>query len=570
MLLWLRSSRELKPVPSCNRKAVVVLREPESTGAEMSLPRTVADVLAQHVTLEVEGIDRMYLNVYVPQLQREQGVVNFFRFHRGHQFASSALMDPITKSFVAALKGFARRAHIPLFEFRKGQRKDDIARQFFSRFTAQEGVVFIGKAQEKTPVFRTERRRNPQTGISFPWIVRSTAIVNHFYIYCLDRDFGPFFLKFSTYFPYNAKLCLNGHEYAKRQLQRKGIDFEALDNGVLHCADPKRLQAICDGLSGEKIDALLRKWLRRLPHPYTARDRRAGYRYDISILQAEFSLTQVLDRPVTGRVFLEEVIRENLDIGRPAQVQLIFDRRVTRRTPGRFRTRVITDGVIPSLHVDYKNTRIKQYHKEGRALRTETTINNTRDFGIGRKLKNLPALRQIGFQANRRLLDVQRVSHDCFIGEDAFQRAVRPIEVEGQRASALRFGDKRVQALFAVLVLFSLQLRGFTNAEMRLLLAQLLGINPAQYPPGRMTYDLRRLRLHGIIERIPRSHRYQLTPGGMRIAVFFSRTYARLLRPKLAEIMPTAPPPTQSSLRSAFDRLESEIRACCQDEKLAA
>jgi hypothetical protein len=338
---------------------------------------------------------------------------------------------------------------------------------------------------------------------------------------------------------------------------------------VLSCDDPRRLQAICDGLSAEKIDALLRKWLRLLPHPYEARDRKAGYRYQISILQAEFSLTQVLDRPVTGRVFFEEVIRENLDIGRPSQVQLIFARRVNKTTPGRFRTRVITEGVIPSLHVDYKNTRIKQYHKEGRALRTETTINNTRDFGIGKLLKNLPALRQIGFQANRRLLDVQRISHDCSIGEDAFDRVVRPTEVNRQRASALRFGDKRVPAMFAVLVVFSLHLRGFNNQEMRALLAQLLGLDPATYPIGRMTYDLRRLRLHGIIERITHTHRYQLTADGLRITLFFSRTYARLLRPKLAEIMPEAPP-AHSALRLAFDRLKSEIDACCEDQRLVA
>ena len=136
-------------------------------------------------------------------------------------------------------------------------------------------------------------------------------------------------------------------------------------------------------------------------------------RYDISILQAEFSLTQVLDRPSTGRVFFEEVIRENLDIGRPDHVQLIFERRITKQTPGRFRTRVITEGVTPSLHIDYKRSRIKQYHKEGRALRTETTINDPHDFDIGKRLSNLPALRRIGFQANRRLLDVQRISQDC-------------------------------------------------------------------------------------------------------------------------------------------------------------
>jgi hypothetical protein len=473
-------------------------------------------------------------------------------------------MDPISKAFVAALEEFAKREQVPIIQFRKGERKDDIAAERRKKFTKSEGVMFIGKAQEKMPVFRTERRRNETTGAAYPWLVRSTAMVNQFYIYGLDRDFGPFFLKFSSYFPYTAKLCLNGHEYAKQQLAKKNIGFQALDNGVLSCDDPKRLQAICDGLSAETIDALLRKWLRLLPHPYSVADREAGYRYQISILQAEFSLIQVLDRPVTGRVFFEEVIRENLDIGRPSQVQLIFDRRVSKRTPGRFRTRVITHGVVPSLHVDYKNTRIKQYHKEGRALRTETTINNTRDFGIGKLLKNLPELRQIGFQANRRLLDVQKVSHDCSIGEDAFEKVVRPIEVEGQRAAALRFGDK-----FAVLVVISLQVRGFTNREIRPLLAQLLGLDPANYPIGRMTYDLRRLRLHGILERIPHSHRYQLTPEGLRIALFFSRTYARLLRPKLAEIMSTAPP-IASPLRAAFDRLNSEIDACCERERLAA
>jgi len=313
----------------------------------------------------------------------------------------------------------------------------------------------------------------------------------------------------------------------------------------------------------------LRKWLHRLPHPFTRADRAAGYRYDISILQAEFSLTQVLDRPVTGRAFFEEVIRENLDIGRPSQAQLIFERRVTRRTSGRFRTRVITEGVIPSLHVDYKSSRIKQYHKEGRALRTETTINNTRDFGIGKHLRNLPALRTIGFQANRRLLDVQTISHDCAIGEDAFDQVVHPIEVNGQRATALRFGDARTQALLNALVLYSVHAQGFNNVQLRPHLATLQGIDPEHYGAGRMSYDLRRLRFHGLIERIAKTNRYRLTAQGLKIAMFFSRTYVRLLRPGLAEITePLAP--VGCVLRTAFNRLHGIIDQRCQDLKLAA
>jgi hypothetical protein len=274
----------------------------------------------------------------------------------------------MTRVFVQAIERFVEQQGIPMVSFQKGQRKDELAAQMRAKFPQRDRVVFVGKAQEKCTVYRTEKRHNPKTKRAYAWIVKSTALVNHYYFYCVDENFGPFFLKFCSYFPYNAKLCLNGHEYAKQQLEREGVAYQSLDNGIRSCAVPKRLQQICDSLSAAKIDALLRKWLRRLPHPYPPADRAAGYRYQLSIWQIELSLTQVLDRPVSGGMFFEQVIRENLDLGRPKQVQLIFDRSVTKATPGPFRTRIITDGVIPSLHIDYKGTRIKQYHKEGQAL----------------------------------------------------------------------------------------------------------------------------------------------------------------------------------------------------------
>jgi hypothetical protein len=533
----------------------------------MSISRSVADVLRNHVTLEVEGIDRLYLNVYQPRLQTEKQAACFFRYHRGQAVASSALMGVMTNGFLSQVDAFVKQNQIPVVGFKKGQRKDDVAAEFRARFRDNEGVLFLGKAQEKVSVFRTEKRTDSQ-GKKYPWIVKSTAMVNQFYFYCTDEDFGPFFLKFSTYFPYNAKLCINGHEYVKRQLAKEGIAFEPLDNGILSCADPQRLQEICAGLSAPKIDALLRKWLAKLPHPYTPKDRQAGHRYQVSILQAEFSLTQVLDRPQTGRIFFEEIIRENLDMGRPDQVQLLFERRVSKRTPGRFRTRVLTEGVVPSLHVDYKNTKIKQYHKEGRALRTETTINNTRDFNINKGLMNLPALRKIGFQANRRLLDVQRISHDCRIGETAFRQLNEPAEVDGQRASALRFADPLVQALFSALLVFRLLPRGFSNRELRDHWAPLVGKTSQSITPGQMTYHLRRLRLHGLIERMPKSHRYRVTKQGWRTILFSTRCYNRLLRPGLAQVLPEEAVP-ETILRRRFDQLDEAIEKLLIDSKLA-
>jgi len=226
---------------------------------------------------------------------------------------------------------------------------------------------------------------------------------------------------------------------------------------------------------------------------------------------------------------------------------------------GRCRTRIIQQGVQPSLHVYYKNTHLKQYHKEGRALRTETTINNTYDFQVGRLLKNLPRLREIGFGANRRVLEVEKVSHDSQVGAKVFEKMQKPLEVEGQHASALRFGDPRVQALLSVLLLFAVQPQGVRNRQLRPLLAQCLGLAQNQITQAMMSYDLRRLRLHGIIERIEATHRYRLTAAGMKTAFLYSRLYLRALRPALSELhaQGQAPHPIQQTLHKLQRQIDS-------------
>jgi hypothetical protein len=422
----------------------------------------------------------------------------------------------------------------------------------------------------------TQRRYDRATGGSYAWLVRSSAFINFFYFYCVDADFGPFFLKFSTYFPYTAKLYVNGHEWAKRQAARAGIGFTALDNGFAAVDDVAGLQAICDRLGPAHIEALLRKWLRILPNPFTNQDEAAGYRYELSMLQTEFSLTQMLDRPVSGRIFFERVLHDNLDIGRPDQVSLVFDRRVIGKgrhpTPGRFRTRVITEGVVPSLHIDYKHTKIKQYHKEGRALRTETTINDTRDFGLSKRLndQNLTALRQIGFAANRRLLGVQHLSHDPIRGADAFTDLTAPIITEaGTRIPGLRFGDPRVHALLQALLVNRLLPNGFTNRDLRALVAPLLAPTTEDTTAGKMTYDLRRLRAHGLIVRVPHSRRYQLTDTGLQQALLFTHAHDHLLRTGLAEI--TDPrPPAPSRLRRAANAYQAAFHDLAHQAHLAA
>jgi hypothetical protein len=528
----------------------------------MTVARSVADVLAEHVVFEVECIDRMFCNVYVPQLQFARGLVGYVHRQLGLPIASTAPLAKITDAFSAAVHRFARDNALPWVDFAKGQRKDDIAHEHLVRFTGTEGVLFVGRAQEKTRLFRTEKRRDAN-GEAYPWIVPATGLVNHFYFYCVDDDFGPFFIKFCSYFPYTAKLCINGNHWAQRQAVKAGIGFTPLDNGLAAVDDPAALQAICDRLGPEQIDALLRKWLAVLPHPFSAADRAAGYRYDISVLQAEFSLTHMLDKPVSGRMFFEQVIRDNLDIGRPDQVALVFDRKLKRRgpyrTPGTFRTRVITEGATPSLYVDYKHTRIKQYHKEGKALRTETTINDTTDFSIGKRLTNLPALREIGFSANRRLLYVQRLSHDPITGADALHTITDTVTTAtGARIPGLRLAQRRSHALLQALLSFGYQANGFTNADLRALTGELRGLPPGTVTAGQTTYDLRRLKSRGLIIRIPHTHRYRVSDHGLHTAHFLTCIHDRFLPTGLAHLADhTGTPPLQQASRAYNAALEN-------------
>jgi len=536
---------------------------------------TVDSLLKDNVTLKVECIDRLYLNGYVPRLQRPQNLWWFLHEHRGCPVISPVLVKRLTDDFVRKIDRFAENNAIPVVHFDKGVSKEEIARQALEGFKGEEGVVLIGVAQEKISSFRSYQKdkgqpRRPGQPPCYAFY-RGPVHVNQYYFYVLDRDFGLCFIKFSSYVPFTVRVWVNGHEWAKRQLDQQGIRYEALDNGFFACDEPEALQTTCDSFSAEHVEAFFRKWLRRLPHPFTAEDRRAGFRYELSILQLEMSTTQVFDRPHSGRLFFEQVIRENLDIGRPDHVSLIFDRRITRRTPGRFRTRVLTAGVTPSLRFDYKATRVKQYFKLERALRTETTINNANDFRVGKRLQNLDRLRVIGRNVNHRLLNLERVAQHCAIASQTVERVVLPtVDEDENRAPALRWGDPRVMALFSAICGFAAAPEGFTNRSLRRRVALLHNPAPAGYTASRMSYDLRRLRANGVIVRVPKSHRYLLTPQGRRIALFMTKSYVRVVRPIFQRLDPHLPEDASGSLRQAWRACEKEIDKVVTEAQLAA
>jgi hypothetical protein len=525
-----------------------------------SRPVNINDVLNEHVALEVDCIDRLYLNAYVPNLQVGGQVERFCKQHLGQPIASPAVIERIGNRFRRDVAAFAKAQNVPVLQLKKpdrsrwDDRKLDHVRPYFDTAEAANrfGVVAIVAAQEFQWVFSASKKTGTTNGVWFDWS-KAERRVGIYYFYILDAEFGPGFIKICTYFPYPAKIWLNGHEWAKRQADAAGVGYRSLANGFAACDDRAGLQAICDRLGPADIQGFFDRWMTQIPAPLQAADREGGYWWELSMRQVEVSRTIVFDDPRRARGFFEALVADNVDIGRPHEVRAVFGLSHRGRTSAMgFETRIFGPGTEVKMDFRYKNSRVKQYLKDRRALRIETVINKPADIGVLARLEHLPELVDKARAVNRRLLMIERAGQDCAIGSSLFERTHQPYTHEGQRTGALRFGDPRAMALTGALCAQIHAVTGFTNHSLRGLVAGLLD---APYSTNQMTYDLRRLRLHGLIVRIPHTNTYTLTPEGLRVAIFYTKLHHRLLSPLLEADRPPASP----EIRRALTTIEHSI-----------
>lgn len=520
----------------------------------MSHVVTVPELLDGHTVLDIECLDRIYLNGYVPALQVGGQVFTFLHHHRGMPVASPAVFGQISGRFRQAVDRFAENNDIPVVKFKKGVRKLDVMQRYL-RAAARKGwpgVAAIGRAEEFQLVWDARQR---DTGPSRPpqfFFVKAERRVTCYYFYVLDEQRGPGFIKICAYFPYPVKIWVNGHERARRQLTRAGTGFTELSSGFASCDDPAGLQATCDALGPAGIQALSDRWMSRLPLPLTTDDQAAGYWRELSMRQVEVSRTMVFGAPRQARAFFEALTADNLDPGRPEHVEILFKRDPRGRKPrdppsGTFRTAIDRTSNGVTINAFWRHSRVKQYLKDGRALRIETVVNSPDDLGCQRRLHNLPELQARARAINTRLPETERAGQGCVFGSPAFARISQPaLTQDGRRAPGLRFGDPRVMALAGTLANTLCAVTGITNKSLRALMTGLLGV-PCSV--NQASYDLARLSRNGILTRIPHHNLYALTPDGLRFAIFCTKVHDRVLRPLMAGDQPQAPPPLRDALR---------------------
>jgi hypothetical protein len=384
-----------------------------------------------------------------------------------------------------------------------------------------------------------------------------------------DEDFGGAFIKICAYFPYPVKVWVNGHEWAKRQALKEGIAFTDLSNGFASCSDPVALQAICDRLQPGTIEVFFARWTGRLPVPLAAADQAAGFWWDLAMRQVEVSRILVFSAPRHARAFFEALVADNIDIGRPERAEIVFKRSPRgAKAGGVFKTAIDRHAAQVTLNIFHKNSRIKRYLKDGRALRVETVINDAYDVGCGRLLHNLSELQARARDCNRRLLHAERAGQGCVLANPVFERIARPsVTADGRRAPAMRFGDPRTQALAGALCSSLGAATGITNRSLRALMTGLTG---GTYTMGQACYDLARLRRNGLITRRPHANTYDLTPDGLAFGIFYTKVHDRVLAPLFAAGQPQAPPQLRAALRTVEQHIGQRLAEARLPDKLGS
>jgi hypothetical protein len=524
---------------------------------------TAADMVAGHVQLDISCLDRVYLNGYVAKLQTPGGVIYFFHDHRGKPIVSPALFEPIGEKFRKDIKDWAQANGVPVVRFRAGERKADVMAPYLdaAAATGRSQVAAIGCAQEFQLVWTARKRDTDPGGCPQFSFTKEQRRVSVFYVYIWDSTMGSGFIKICSYFPYPVKAWVNGHEWAKRQALAAGIGFTALSNGFAACEDPAALQAICDRFGPGTVQVWFERWMARLPLPLTGEDRDAGYWWELSMRQVETSRTLVFDHDVHARAFFEALLCENMDLGRPENVELLFRRgqrlggHSSPPPGGGFKTKIDRYCDLVTLNVFYKSSRLKQYLKDGVALRIETVINSPKDLRCNRRLQNLPELQDKARAINARLLHTETVGQGTALVSPVIERITRPtLTGEGRKAPALRFGDLRVQALAGATAAMLFAVTGITNRSLRALMTGLLH---RPYSMNQASYDLARLARNGLITRVPGRNRYTLTRDGLLFAHIYTKVYDHVLRPLMSPDRPSAPPELATAL-ATLDQLTAD------------
>ena len=375
-------------------------------------------------------------------------------------------------------------------------------------------------------------------------------------------------VRVASYFPFNVTLYFNGHSFVAQELTRAGVRFRKDDHAFLGVADVAALQAAADRLSAALLHRRGAYWVRRLVPVFSTTERAAlqpGYRY--SMAQMELATDLVFKRGAPLKALFQRACELGVLVGGAERTTQLFGRRIDRRYQGKLQTLLDQREAGHPVLRWYCQTSFAKHYTRGdrsgdRILRAETCANDTRHFGVGRRLENLPLLRQKLVATNDRSLALQAELLSSPVDTGQLAALTQPTTIGHRRIPGLKLHDDRVIRVLETLLHPAAFAPDWTTRQLHTRILARHQLAEPDYRLSQLRYDLAKLRAKGLVERIGATRRYRLTPLGLKLGVLLVKLRLRLLGP-LATLVTNSsrrpPSPHHNSVETAFREIDTAL-----------
>jgi hypothetical protein len=502
---------------------------------------TFSKLFGSLLALVYHCFDRIVIQGYLPLLTREEHIVHFFRDVHGIYPITKDALRKRTNEYQQWVEAFARAHRIPIewpddkMLKAKGLKREDYVRPYCQRMIRcnRFGVYFIFKSMEQGPTFQSRLPKFPTDDPNYRILKRHRTRYTHYYFYIRDDVLGPLIVCVGSFLPFQTTYYLNGHHFIEGELRRQGVRFRKDDNAFRWVSDPHALQAAADRLSATIIRKRLEYWTRIVGPTFSKQDRAAVcLRREYSLNQIEYARNFVFRRHFP----IHQIFERSCELGvfrlTADQITQLFGVRKHKRLRGKLHSMLEkVDHGHHVLRVYCKALVARLYEKFSTFLRIEICVNRMKDLGLNKGLDQLDALRQHLLAATDRLADFEAELLNVHVDFPLFQRLALPIAVGHTRIPGIKIHDSRMMHLLEVLLHGGPQLAGWRTAQIHAAILAAFGLTVDRYSLTQLRYDLRKLKAHGLLERIGRTYAYRLTEKGIRTGAMFILFHKRVCGP---------------------------------------
>jgi hypothetical protein len=529
---------------------------------------TFAKLFARFLVFVYHCFDRIVIQGYMPLLTRPEHIVHFFRDLHGQYPITPQVLAKRTPEYRGWVEAYARNHKIPMLKAEKGVSKEKCVLPHLERMERrnQHGVYCIFTSMEMGSTFQSRMPQFPTDDPDYRIIRRIPSRYLHYYFYIRDPVLGPLSMCIGTYLPFQTTYYLNGHNFMEIELRRQGVAFRKDDNAFLSISDPKALQAAADKLSASTIEKRLNYWTWLLGPKFSEKDRttmnlKRGY----SINQIEYCRNFVFKRHFP----IHKIFGHSCEMGlfrlSADKVAHIFGVRITKRLHGKLHS--VLERLDHGHHVMriYCNHLVgRMYEKFSTFMRMEVCVNRMKDLGLNKGLKNLEALRRKLVAVTDRFAGFQAQSLNVHVDFPLFQRLALPVTSGKTKIAGIKIHDTRMMRLMEVLLHGGSQLNGWRCADIHQAILTSFALSSDRYTLTQLRYDLRKLKAHGLLERIGTSYRYRLSGKGSKAALLFILFHKRVCGPLANSLFHHRPDealkPPASKVETAYHKADHAIQ----------